>query len=439
MSSVGHALLPAIAPYPTDMLRIPRMQSAGNERSARHPRLSGRAVFLAVRPHEAAFKTATRRRRLYARIQIMKVLIALGTRPEVIKLAPVIMEMRRRPGRFWPILAATGQHGFLLRQMLKAFGLKPDYELRVMRANQSLEALTGRVLKRFSSLLEETRPDLVMVQGDTTTAMACGLSAFYRRIPVAHVEAGLRTNDVYRPFPEEANRRIITQVASHHFAPTKRAADNLLRQGAPRERVLVTGNTVVDAVRWAVKNVAAATPSRVEGALARKPKLILVTAHRRESFGRPLIQLCRALRAIAQSHSEALLVYPVHPNPNVRFKVHEQLDGVDGVVLTRPLDYFAFLHLLKRAYLVLTDSGGVQEEAPSFRVPVLVLREVTERPEGVAAGVARLVGMDTARIVKEAERLLKDPRAYERLRRPANPYGDGRAARRIVDYLEKRA
>lgn len=365
----------------------------------------------------------------------MKVLVALGTRPEVIKLAPVVLEMRRRPKPFRPILAATGQHGFLLRQTLEAFGLEPDHELRVMQANQSLEALTGRVLRRFSSLLESIRPDLVMVQGDTTTAMACGLSAFYRRISVAHVEAGLRTNDVYRPFPEEVNRRIITQIASHHFAPTKGAAVNLLRQGVSRKRVLVTGNTVVDAVRWAVKNVAAAIPSRVERALARKPKLILVTAHRRESFGRPLIQLCRALSSIARNHPEALLVYPVHPNPNVRLKVREQLDGVDGVVLTPPLDYFAFLHLLKRAYLVLTDSGGVQEEAPSFRVPVLVLREVTERPEGVAAGVAKLVGMDAGAVVRETGRLLQDRCAYERMRRPANPYGDGRAARRIADYL----
>ncbi|MBM3297628.1 MAG: UDP-N-acetylglucosamine 2-epimerase (non-hydrolyzing) [Candidatus Aminicenantes bacterium] len=368
----------------------------------------------------------------------MKALVALGTRPEVIKLAPVIMEMRRRPGRFRPILAATGQHGFLQKQMLQAFGLEPDFELRVMRSDQSLEALTGRVLRRFSALLETTRPDLVMVQGDTTTAMACGLSAFYRRIPVAHVEAGLRTDDVYRPFPEEVNRRIITQVASHHFAPTRGAAANLLRQGVPRGRVLVTGNTVVDAVRWAAKNVSAAIPARVERSLARKPKLILVTVHRRESFGRPLLQICRALRAIAQNHPEALLVYPVHPNPNVRRRVQDRLDGVERIVLTRPLDYFAFLSLLKRAHLVLTDSGGVQEEAPSFRVPVLVLREVTERPEGVASGVAKVVGLDAGAIVRETGRLLQDRRAHDRMRRPANPYGDGRAARRIVEYLARR-
>jgi len=368
----------------------------------------------------------------------MKVLIAFGTRPEVIKLAPVIREMRRRPGRFRPVIVATGQHGFLLDQMLDAFGLKPDCVLRVMQSDQSLEALTGRVLNRFAPLLKSIHPDMVMVQGDTTTAMACSLSAFYHRIPVAHVEAGLRTDDPYRPFPEEVNRRIISQTAAFHFAPTKRAAANLVRQGVPRGRILVTGNTVVDAVRWAVKNVAASIPSRVEKPLARKPKLILVTVHRRESFGHPLMQICRALRAIAQNHPEALLVYPVHPNPNVRLRVREKLDGVEGVVLVPPLDYFAFLHLLKRAYLVLTDSGGVQEEAPSFRVPVLVLREVTERPEGVAAGVAKLVGMDAGRIVRETGRLLKNPRAYERMRRPANPYGDGRAARRIADYLAER-
>lgn len=359
-------------------------------------------------------------------------LVVFGTRPEVIKLAPVVLELRRRPRSFRTVLLATAQHRGLLDQMLRVFDLAPDIDLDLMRPEQSLEDLTARIVRRVGAALGEARPDVVLIQGDTTTAMAAALAAFYRRIPVGHVEAGLRTGDPANPFPEEINRRIAGVLAAYHFAPTRLAARNLRREGIAPERIFLTGNTIVDALRHIAAKEADRPP-----AVRLNPgqRLILVTAHRRESFGRPLERVFRALRDIARRHPDVDIVYPVHPNPNVRAAAAKVLAGAPRIRLIEPLDYLEFLSLLRRAHLALTDSGGVQEEAPTFKVPVLVLREVTERPEGVAAGVAKLVGTDRARIVAETSRLLEDDRAYRAMAARRNPYGDGHAAERIRDAL----
>ncbi len=363
-----------------------------------------------------------------------KILVAFGTRPELIKLAPVIQELKRYPAEFNPLLVATAQHRGLLDQMLRLFGIKPDIDLNLMQPNQSLERLTSRVMLRVSRLLRESRPDLVMVQGDTTTAMVVALASFYLRIPVAHVEAGLRTYDPYHPFPEEINRRLISQVSSLHFAPTTRAAENLRNEGIPRRSVFLTGNTVVDALLYMKPKIAS---RQLPVKLTPGSRLVLVTAHRRESFGEPLTRICQALLQLQQKFADIEIIYPVHPNPNVRKTVYSLLAKKPRIHLIRPLPYLDLLALMARAYLILTDSGGIQEEAPSFHKPVLVLRKVTERPEGIEAGVARLVGTETEKIVAAASRLLRDPRAYQKMTTAANPYGDGRASKRICRYLRR--
>ena len=362
-----------------------------------------------------------------------RVLAVFGTRPEVIKLAPVIHELRRRTDQVDLTLCSTGQHREMLDQTLDAFELRPDCDLGVMQAGQHPADLLSRLLAGLRPVLDERRPDVVVVQGDTTTVMAAALAGFLHGARVAHVEAGLRTGDKRAPFPEEVNRRLAGVVADDHFAPTARARANLLAEGVAPERIFLTGNTVVDALHWMRRKVGdRPLPAQLDPGPAR---LILVTAHRRESFGRPFRELCGALRDIADRLDDVGLLYPVHLNPTVQRTAHELLNGCPRVRLVGPLDYATFVALLARAHLVLTDSGGIQEEAPALGKPVLVLREKTERPEAVAAGVVRVVGTDRTRIVREASALLSDAAAYAAMARTVHVYGDGRAAARIAEVI----
>ena len=360
----------------------------------------------------------------------MKVVVAFGTRPEVIKLAPVILALR---GRAKTVLCATGQHSDMLREAMKAFDIVPDIELGVMTAEQSLNALASRVLGRIDAVYAEHAPDWVVVQGDTTTAFMAALAAFHRRIRVAHVEAGLRTGDLADPFPEEANRSLISRLARMHFAPTERAKRNLLADNIDPAAILVTGNTIVDAIEWMRTKAAAGGVT-----LTRKPSktpLVLVTCHRREAFGDGILQLCQALARLAARYPGTRIVFPVHPNPNVHGPAYRMLGGTDNLSLIDPLPYSAMLELMAEASLIITDSGGIQEEAPSFGVPLLVIREQTERPEVVEAGFATLAGTRSEAIETAAAAWLDHPERAVHLKTLANPYGDGQAARRIVDAL----
>lgn len=360
-----------------------------------------------------------------------EVLFILGTRPEAIKLCPVIRRMQASQV-LRPKVCATAQHRAMLDQVLDCFGVEPDYDLNLMSPGQSLAEITARALGALDPLLTATQPSLVVVQGDTTTTMSGALAAFYRRIPVAHVEAGLRTGDMAQPFPEELNRVVTGRLAALHFAPTEQARRNLLGEGTPAERILVTGNSGIDAVMY----VADALEN---GALARgawpwldpRRKLVLVTAHRRESFGDGIARICGALKELA-ARDDVQIVYPVHRNPNVLGPVERDLGGIGNIELLEPLDYREFVDLMRHAYLLITDSGGIQEEAPSLGKPVLVMRECTERPEAVEAGTVKLVGTAPERIVGEAVRLIEDVSEYQRMSRIHNPYGDGHASERIV-------
>ncbi len=368
----------------------------------------------------------------------ISVLAFAGTRPEAIKMAPVVRALQARP-QFDSRLCVTGQHRELLRPMLDVFDLRPDYEFEVMSEDQAAADVLEAVIGRSRDLIRRERPDWVLVQGDTATAAAVSLVAYLERARLGHVEAGLRTYDRQRPFPEEVFRRVADLVADLYFAPTERARDHLLREGCPQADVHVTGNTVVDALHQ-VRERLAEGPSR-NGHLpppARGKRIVLATVHRRENFGGPLERICDALASIAGGLDDGShLVCTVHPNPNVAAVLRERLGGRPRLSLIEPLDYLDFVALMRDAYLILTDSGGVQEEAPAFGKPVLVLREVTERPEAVEAGVARLVGSDTGVIVREAQTLLTDASAYERMARVANPFGDGHAAQRIAEILAK--
>lgn len=366
----------------------------------------------------------------------MRVIVVVGTRPEGIKLAPVIRELRTRPG-VKCIVCATAQHREMLDQVLAVFGIVPDYDLGIMTENQTPAQVASAVLKGLEPVLHAERPDWVIVQGDTTTVAAAALAAYYSQVRVSHVEAGLRTRDKWRPFPEEVNRRVAGVIADLHFAPTPRARANLLHEGVPPDMVIVTGNPVIDALRW----VAAQPPTRTaqellaQAGVKRGRRLVLVTAHRRESFGAGIVAICQALRKLAETFPDLTVIYPVHPNPNVRGPVYRLLGNLRNIMLTDPLDYPTLVHIMAHATLILTDSGGIQEEAPGLGKPVLVLREVTERPEAVETGIARLVGTDPNRIVAETTRLLEDPVEYARMARAVNPYGDGRAAERIASAL----
>jgi UDP-N-acetylglucosamine 2-epimerase (non-hydrolysing) len=364
------------------------------------------------------------------------VAVVMGTRPEALKLAPVVHALRRHPERFETSVVVTGQHREMLDQMLGRFGIAPDADLDLMRPNQTLTGLTCGVLAAMTAWLATTRPDVLVVQGDTTTAFAAALAAFYARTPVAHVEAGLRSDDLRNPFPEEANRRLAAVVTDLHFAPTRLARRRLLREGVPRQRVVVTGNTIVDSLLALLPTLPGdAAPPGVD--VPPGARLLVVTSHRRESWGRDLENVCFALRDLVRHFDDLAVVYPVHLNPNVRETVARCLDGVDRVALVPPLDYVDFVALMRRADVLLTDSGGIQEEAPSLGKPLLVLRRVTERPEAMRAGLARLVGTDRATIVAEVSRLLTDPAAYRAMTEGPNPYGDGRASERIVEALAR--
>ena len=362
---------------------------------------------------------------------MMRILSIFGTRPEAIKLAPVILELQKHPDRIESRVCVTAQHREMLDQVLAWFRIAPDYDLDLMQPNQALAEYASRALVAVSNILAQMRPDVILVQGDTTTVMMAALAAFYRRIPMGHVEAGLRTRDRYNPFPEEINRRVAGVLATYHFAPTERAAAALRAEQVPSEHIYVTGNTVVDALQMTVHQ-----PVDLDlGFCTDGPRLVLVTAHRRESFGPPFESLCLALRDLAERNSDVEIVYPVHLNPNVREPVWRILADQPRVHLLEPLRYEQFVHLMARSYLILTDSGGIQEEAPVLGKPTLVMRDTTERPEAIEAGTARLVGTDRARIVAEAERLLHDTEAYQAMAQKGSPFGDGHAAQRIVDIL----
>ena len=360
-----------------------------------------------------------------------KVLCVVGTRPEAIKMAPVILALKQQPWVDIRVLA-TAQHRHMLDQVLDFFGIEPDIDLNIMRPNQALTTLTARLLLEFDDVLQAEKPDVVLAQGDTTTVMTVALACFYHRIPFGHVEAGLRTWDMQNPFPEEANRVIAGRLARWHFAPTENSRQNLLREGVSDADIVVTGNTVIDALL-----MTASKDVDIGFALDDTKRLVLVTSHRRENFGDPFRNICRALRTLAEQNADIQILYPVHPNPNVKDVAHEMLSDCSNIILCEPLDYAPFIAAMKKAHLIISDSGGVQEEAPALGKPVLVLREETERPEAVEMGVVKLVGPNYHRIVAEAQRLLDDPAAYAEVARGISPYGDGKAAGRIVGVLRE--
>ncbi len=366
-----------------------------------------------------------------------KILVVFGTRPEAIKLFPVVAALQADP-RVTPVVCVSAQHRQMLDQVLQIAGIMPDHDLDVMQPDQSLDQLTARLLTGLGQVMDEVQPARVIVQGDTATAMTGALAGYYRKIPVDHVEAGLRSGNIYHPWPEEVNRKIIGQIASLHFAPTDVSAGSLLAEQVPADRVHITGNTVIDALHWVTAKIAA-DPSLAAGLHELEAKfagkrIIGVTSHRRENFGGGMENIAEAIRQIA-ARDDVAVIFPVHLNPNVRAVMNGALAGLDNVALIEPLDYPHFAHLLSLAEIMLTDSGGVQEEAPALGKPVLVMRETTERPEGVTAGTAKLVGTETATIVTEIFRLLDDKAAYEAMARAHNPFGDGHSARRIVELI----
>lgn len=370
----------------------------------------------------------------------IKALLVFGTRPETIKFAPVRSELMRRDDQFNCRVCVTAQHRELLDSALRIFDIHPDYDLDLMSPNQTLDGLTAEVLCRLSPVYESERPDVVLVQGDTTTTMGAALCAYYHHMAVGHIEAGLRSGNIYSPFPEEVNRRIVTQIARYHFAHTERARQNLLGEGVAEEAVAMTGNTVIDELLGAVEKARRLTgpPAGVPDVSWDEKRVVLITGHRRESFGEPMRNICEAFKRLAQRNGDVEFVYPVHLNPNVRGPVGEILSGLANFHLIDPIDYLACVWCMDRAYLIISDSGGIQEEAPALGKPVLVTRDVTERIEGIEAGTAKLVGTDPETIVTETQALLDDPKRYEAMSRAVNPYGDGHAAERIADFLVER-
>ncbi len=361
----------------------------------------------------------------------------MGTRPEVIKLAPVVMELERRPDTFISRVCATAQHREMLDRAIKDFGIKVSHDLDIMRPGQDLARITARAVEGLFGVIGDERPDVVLVQGDTTTAFCGALAAFYHKAKVGHVEAGLRTDDKYAPFPEEINRRLVTQIADFHFAPTEYARRALLNEGIAESMIFVTGNTVIDALLWMREQVREKSPELPNGLreAIEGRQTILITGHRRESFGEGFENICSAIREVAGAFPDAVFVYPVHLNPNVRGPVNRILSGCNNIHLIEPLSYAPFIWLMDRAHIVLTDSGGVQEEAPSLGKPVLVMRETTERPEGIKAGNAILTGTGREQIVDGLTQLLCNPERRAEMAAVRNPYGDGRAAQRIADIL----
>lgn len=364
-------------------------------------------------------------------VEDLKILSVFGTRPEAIKMAPVVKELEKYSDKVESVVCVTAQHREMLDQVLSLFGIEPQIDLNIMEPNQSLDTLTDKILTSLTDVIDEVKPDVILVQGDTTTTMLTSLAGFYKKIPIGHVEAGLRTYNRYSPFPEEINRRLISVLSTYNFAPTQTAVDALLAEGFKGDSIFLTGNTVVDALLMTVKK----EYELDLGFPIVNNKLILVTAHRRENFGQPFRNICKAIKEIAINNSEVEIIYPVHLNPNVRKPVYEILSNQERIYLIEPLEYERFAHLMDRSYLVLTDSGGIQEEAPVLGKPVLVLRNETERPEAVEAGTVKVVGTDTGIIIKETERLLYDKDEYNKMSKSISPYGDGHAAERIVKIL----
>ncbi|MBN1782319.1 UDP-N-acetylglucosamine 2-epimerase (non-hydrolyzing) [bacterium] len=364
--------------------------------------------------------------------QNRQVMVVMGTRPEAVKLAPVVLELKKQSD-IKPVVVATAQHREMLDQVLVHFRIVPDMDLDLMTPDQSLFHLTGEAIHRFETVFRKARPDLILVQGDTTTSFIGALAGFYEKIRVGHVEAGLRTGNRYSPFPEEINRKLVSVLADYHFAPTPNNRQNLIAEGVDPDRIIVTGNTVIDALHLTVDdNFSPDMPLPHD-----YERLILITAHRRENFGKPLENICEAVRHMALHHPDWVFIYPVHLNMHVRAPVFRILSGVNNVQLPDPLDYYTFANTMARSDLILTDSGGIQEEAPGLGKPVLVLREETERPEAVGAGTVKVIGTDMKRIVQETESLLNSKDAYEQMARAHNPYGDGKAAERIVAFIRK--
>ncbi|MCF6206618.1 MAG: UDP-N-acetylglucosamine 2-epimerase (non-hydrolyzing) [Sulfurovum sp.] len=380
-----------------------------------------------------------------------RVLLVFGTRPEAIKMAPLVKAFEEEKEQFDVSVCVTAQHREMLDQVLDLFGIVPEYDLDLMREGQNLYSITSDVLEHMKGVLDDFKPDLVLVHGDTTTTFSAALAAFYRQIPVGHVEAGLRTGDLYSPWPEEANRKLTSQITTYHFAPTETSRENLLRENVSTEKIVVTGNTVIDALFLALEKIKndPIIEERVINDIQTKfnnsqfsilnSQFILVTGHRRENFGEGFIQICEALKTLAQNNPNIDIVYPVHLNPNVQQPVRKILARVSNVFLIEPLQYEAFVYMMERSYFIITDSGGVQEEAPSLGKPVLVMRETTERPEALEAGTVKLVGTDKEKIVDEAQKLLDDKMAYEQMSCAHNPYGDGAASSSIVGFLKERA
>jgi UDP-N-acetylglucosamine 2-epimerase (non-hydrolysing) len=374
----------------------------------------------------------------------IRVLSIIGTRPEAVKMAPVVRALQADPN-IESLICITAQHREMLDQVLGIFELRPDFDLNLMKPDQSLAQVTSAIFTHLDPVLRNTRPDWVLAQGDTTTVMAASLLSYYNRIRFGHIEAGLRTGDKYQPFPEEINRRIAGVTADLHFAPTEWSRDNLLKENIPAKDIVVTGNPVIDALRWVADrpfdaHILLQFGLDLEALEAQGKKIILVTAHRRENFGQPLENICMALLNLADQYAgQVHLVYPVHLNPNVQKTARRMLEQHPAITLTPPLDYLPMVNIMKRARLVLTDSGGLQEEAPGLGVPVLVMRAVTERPEGLAAGTVKLVGAETESIVREARRLLEDDSAHQAMARAVNPYGDGQAASRIVQAIREKS
>lgn len=381
------------------------------------------------------------------------ILLVFGTRPEAIKMAPLVKEFQKYPDKFNTIVCVTGQHRQMLDQVLELFEITPDYDLNIMKQGQDLYDVTERVLIGMREILEDSKPDMVLVHGDTTTSTAAALAAFYKQIPVGHVEAGLRTHNIYSPWPEEMNRQITGRIAEYNFAPTSLSRQNLLQENVSDEKITVTGNTVIDALYWVVDKIKN-TPS-LENALKETlketgydvnrlkdgKKLVLITGHRRENFGDGFISMCKAIKTLTEKYTDVDFVYPMHLNPNVRKPIHkvfgENLEGLSNMFFIEPLEYLSFVYLMEKSNIVLTDSGGIQEEAPGLGKPVLVMRDTTERPEALEAGTVKLVGTNYDRIVAEVSKLLEDSKYYESMSKAINPYGDGMACKRISNYLIK--
>ncbi len=366
-----------------------------------------------------------------------KIFLIIGTRPDAIKMAPVIREIKMQ-SVLEPIVVATAQHREMLDQVLKVFDIKVDYDLNIMRSNQSLDNITISALDGIAKLLDKYKPSMTVVQGDTTSSFVGGLASFYRKIPIAHVEAGLRTNDLFHPFPEEANRRLLDAISQLLFPPTKIALQNLQAENVPIEKCFITGNTAIDSLMWIINQKKPISIPELEKITSDKSKrIIVITAHRRESFGAPFLEFIAAIRELSKGFPDVLIIYPVHLNPNVDDPVRSGLSGIDNILLPKPLGYADFVTLMNRAYFILTDSGGIQEEAPVLGKPVLVLRDVTERPEAVEAGAAKIVGMHRDKILVESRKLLLDDQEYRKIAQKRFIYGDGKASKRIVKKIMK--